>query len=119
MRPSFADTERLKARAARNLRNNDERIRRWWCDKYKAPSTDPRFTCRSYAEWTIELLEDTIERRDILRQQVEAGEISATAGDEALRRLNEALGEEAEGFDPLVDQWERDLAEGRMPDLDL
>jgi hypothetical protein len=30
-----------------------------------------------------------------------------------------ALGEETETLqDPLVDQWEKDLAEGRMPDLD-
>lgn len=108
----------MKAQARRNLENSDERIRRWWCRKYNAPSNDPRFLSRSIAEWTIELLEDTYERREEVRQQIESGQVRFSDGEAMLRKLSEALGEQPEGFDPLIDEWERDLAEGRVPDLD-
>jgi hypothetical protein len=108
----------LKAQAQRNLENSDARIRRWWCRKYSSPATDPRFTGRSIAEWTIELLEDTYERREEVKHQIESGQVKFSDGEAILRRLSEALGEQPTGYDPLIDEWERDLAEGRVPDLD-
>jgi len=35
-----------------------------------------------------------------------------------LRALNEALGEPPETGDELIDQWEQDLEEGRVPNLE-
>jgi hypothetical protein len=35
-----------------------------------------------------------------------------------LRALNEALGEPLETGDELIDQWEQDLEEGRVPNLE-
>lgn len=53
-----------------------------------------------------------------MRRQIEDGEISFNHGEAILRRLSEALGEIPEGYDPLVDQWERELEQGLIPDLD-
>ena len=35
-----------------------------------------------------------------------------------LRRLKRMLGEEVASEDDLIDKWEREIAEGRTPDLD-
>lgn len=37
---------------------------------------------------------------------------------EQLRKLYRALGEKAPSEDELVDKWEQELAEGKIPDLD-
>lgn len=118
MRRSFADMDRLKATARENLRSGNERVRRWWCDKYKRPPNHPLFVGRSYADWTVEMVEDLLERRDEIEQQIKDGLLPASKGDLILQRIAEALGEETEGGDALFDQWERDIAEGRIPDLE-
>jgi len=48
---------------------------------------------------------------------LEAGEIEAKAAMPALDALNKILGDH-KVIDPLADKWERELAEGEMPDLD-
>ena len=118
MRHSFGSMERLKAKARENLADGNERIRRWWCRKYDRPSTDPLFLERSYAEWSIEMIEDLLERREEIEQQIEDGTLSAASGHVVLRKIGKALGEEVESADRLIDQWERDIEEGRMPDLE-
>lgn len=118
MRLSFGGMERLKARARENLANGNERIRRWWCDKYKRPPNHPLFLERSYAEWSIEMIEDLLERQAEIIQQMRDGVIKTRIGDEMLARISDALGEEAISEDPLFDQWERDIAAGKEPDLE-
>lgn len=74
------------------------------------------------AVWVKEMYEDLYEQvRDIETQL--ADEMTPmrerTTLAARLRKLSRALGEKEEiSDDPLVDQWERDLEEGRIPDLD-
>jgi len=110
--------DRLKARARENLADGNERIRRWWCKKYDRPPNDPLFLERSYAEWSVEMIEDLIERREEIEQQIEEGSMRMAQGEPMLRRIAEALGEEPMSSDPLFDQRERDLEEGRTPNLE-
>ncbi len=120
MRPTFGSTERLKAKARENLDTGYGRIRRWWCQKYNRPENDARFQSRAYTEWAIEMFEDLYERRNETERAIEERTLSISQGDEILRRIARALGED-EGLassDPLIDQWERDLEEGRIPDLE-
>lgn len=64
------------------------------------------------------MYEDLYERREDVQRMIQDKEISVTRGDEVLRRIAAALGEEESTSDPLIDQWERELAEGKIPDLE-
>jgi len=63
-------------------------------------------------------------RKELL-QKIESGEADPLKASHVLRTLDRTLDgsfdvdDSDETGDPLFDQWERDLAEGRMPDLDL
>lgn len=70
------------------------------------------------AEHTQEMFEDLLFRREEIEKSLE----DRTGGDrQTLMRqlaiINGVLGEE-ETEDDLFDQWERDIEEGRTPDLD-
>lgn len=108
----------MKATARENLKDGNQRVRRWWSDKYKLPPNHELFVSRSYADWTVEMIEDLLERRDEIEQQIKDGALPASKGDLILQRIADALGEETTGGDPLFDQWERDIEEGRIPDLE-
>lgn len=57
--------------------------------------------------------------RDDLEAAIESGLVKDTAPlTERLAAVRRALGENGISTDPLIDQWEKDLAEGRVPDLD-
>ena len=64
------------------------------------------------------MFEDLLVRRDEMNSQIESGDLKAKDVEKALSAINEILGDGPVVIDPLVDQWERDLAEGRIPDLD-
>lgn len=72
----------------------------------------------SLAEHTQEMYEDLMFRRDEIEKSLEEG-----SGDkQALMRqysiINSVIEGKEESEDDLFDQWERDLEEGRIPDLD-
>jgi len=71
------------------------------------------------AELTQEMYEDLFFRKaeleDILESEAKVDRENLL---EQLNALNKALGNAQVVLDPLVDQWEKDLAAGRMPDLD-
>lgn len=75
------------------------------------------------AELHLEYFEDlVVRRREILDrlddedEQIETKERDAMY--DTVNRINRVLGYEEESQDELIDKWERDLAEGRMPDMD-
>lgn len=109
--------DRLRAQARRNLQTNDYRIRKWWVDKYKRPTTDARYLSRSWPEWQVEMFEDMLAQRESILERVSAGEVDAKEGATIIDALNKLLGDERT-VDPLVDKWERELASGKVPNLD-
>lgn len=126
MRRSFTDARRLKRSAKRNHDTGRHSLARWWSDKYKAPTADPRFQNLTFAELLQEFFEDMYRRRDTVR-----AELAETTNAVEVQRLQNTLqaiekvlrGDDAEeGLftktgDPLVDQWLEDLEAGRDPDL--
>jgi hypothetical protein len=86
-------------------------------DKYKRPPNDELFQTRSWAEWQIEMYEDLYVRRNELKEQMESGEVDHKKALRVLTAIESLLGESATQ-DTLVDQWEKDLEEGRLPDLE-
>lgn len=119
MRLPFADSERLKREAKKSVNSGLARIRRWWVGKYKLPPSHELFQNQSLAELTQEMYEDLFfkkaELEDILENDDRENRENIL---EQLNVLNKALGEEYIVSDPLVAQWEKDLEEGRIPDLD-
>lgn len=109
--------ERLRGRAKKNVQTNDYMIRRWWVEKYHRPTNDPLFMTRCWVEWQIEMFEDMHTERDRIIERLKDGELEAKTAQAALDSLNKILGDDV-AFDPLADKWERELAEGKMPDLD-
>lgn len=108
---------RLRAQAKRNLQTNEYRIRNWWVGKYKRPASDPLFLNRSWPEWQVEMFEDMLTQREILLERVANGEVDSKDGAAAIEGLNKILGD-VPVADTLVDKWERELAAGKIPDLD-
>lgn len=88
-------------------------------NKYKLPASHELFQSQSFAELTQEMYEDLYYRKSELESALESGEkdIDREGLLTQLNGVNRALGETEESYDPLVDQWERDIAEGRTPDL--
>lgn len=119
MRPRFSDGERIKQAAMQNWKSGMTTIKRWWVDKYRLPPNHPLFTECSISEWTQEMHEDLLARK----AEIEADLEDARGDTEPLMRqlaaVNKALGDkEAIGEDDLIDEWERELEMGRVPDLD-
>lgn len=114
------DMMRLKRKAKQNLELGLARLRRWWSNKYKLPPNSPLFMEQTQAELQLEMFEDLMVRREELRQRLRDGETEGQASKilEQINAINKALEDEVEVQDDLIDQWERDLAEGRIPDLD-
>ena len=58
------------------------------------------------------------DQRDEIRNEIEEGSDNNEVLLRRLNAINKILEEDEEVQDELFDQWERDLAEGKMPDLD-
>lgn len=112
---------RLQRQAEKNLSQGLTRIRRWWSKKYNRPPTDPMFAGQTLAELNLEMLEDFLVERQRIIKLLDEGirdlEERAELHDR-LGEINELFGYEVDlGEDPLIDEWERDLESGRVPDL--
>ena len=118
MSTSFSDGENLQAKARHNLRAGVTQRRRWWCDKYELPPNHPLFLERSVSSLQQEMCEDLLWRQRQLLRRLEDEPDKDGALLEELNSINKALGEEETVIDPLFDKWERELAEGKIPDLD-
>lgn len=94
---------------------------RWWSEKHKLPPNHELCVSQSVAEIAVEMYEDLYHRKSMLEYELE----EATRVDEQssitnqLSKISEALGEEGpETFrDDLIDKWEKEIAEGKTPDL--
>ena len=74
-------------------------LRRWWCKKYVAPPTDPRYLAYTPEELWVEYLEDIYERNPA-----------------ALREFDVQEDTVLQTGDKEIDEIERRLAEGEDPD---
>jgi len=64
------------------------------------------------------MLQDLVTRRRELRElQGEKG-YDPEVLQEQINAINDVFGDKAEMWDPLIEKWERELLEGRVPDLD-
>jgi hypothetical protein len=103
-------------------------LKRWWSQKYGLPATHELYTSQTEAALTLEWLEDLHRRREELRADIEARHGDFNKNVETLDAINAILdGRKADETtpdgarvtgDPLVDEWERALAEGRPVDLE-
>lgn len=96
------------------------RVREWWCKRYNLPPNDARLLDQSLPELTQQMIEGQLQRRSEIKwllENQEDGSDNAALYKE-LNALNEFLGFPADVQDDLFDKWERELAEGKMPDLD-
>lgn len=90
-------------------------------EKYKLPATSPAFEGLSFAELLQERYEDLyVEARTIaltIKGGVQSGEEQVLQS--RLADIQRALHEPVafESGDALIDEWERDIAEGRTPNL--
>lgn len=87
-------------------------------EKYKLPPSHVLFQNQSIAELNMEMYEDLYVRKADIESDLDKDVTDKQPLLEQLAALNTALGEEAAVVDPLADKWERELAAGRIPDLD-
>lgn len=73
-------------------------LERWWRQKYKLPSNHELFTSRTIIDLLVEFWEDIFIENPTKMLQAADGTFTET-GDE------------------LIDKWERQIAQGEMPDL--
>jgi len=123
MRLRFSDTSNLKQRAKENLESGLAQLRRWWAGKYKLPPNHSLFEGQSTAELTLEYFEDLMVERQGIRARLDDEDrvLKTDEVDALFARWNEiqrALDEPEEVQDDLIDEWERELEAGRIPDLD-
>jgi len=112
---------KVRRRAEREVKSGIAGLKRWWSQKYKLPPNHPLFLEQSVAELNQEMVEDLLIRKREVMAELENEETRMRERQELgrqLRALNEALGDKQESEDELIDQWERDLEEGRIPDLE-
>lgn len=120
MRPSFSDGIWLKARARRELKRGTATAKKWWVNKYKAPPKP--FYHYTMTELLIEMYVDLYQQRDEVQRELETRHGDKSDLYNHLALIDQALQDETEAkqfsSDPLIDKWERELAEGREIDLE-
>jgi len=73
---------------------------------------------RSWAEWQVEMYEDLYVRRNDIKAQITDGDVDQRKAIKVLNAIEGLLGDPSgSGSDPMVDKWERELDEGKTPDL--
>lgn len=85
------------------------------------PTNHELFLSQTEAELYQEMTEDMLFSRQEIRAQLENEDTPIADRSNLWKRLHaldRALGNPTESQDPLIDEWERDLEEGRMPNLD-
>lgn len=103
-------------------------LRVWWSDKYKLPPNDSRLTSLTTRELFELYLSDLVSKRDevevLLRsnlsvqdrtrlQQLHTQYTEAITGQSPVASAPSII----QTGDPLADEWERQAAQGEMPDL--
>ena len=97
-------------------------LRQWWVQKYGLPPTHEAFVSQSVGELFLEYYEDLLVELDALEAAFEKNPEDLDG-----RRIERMgiirkvlLGEEAAMItgDPLIDKWEREIREGKTPNLD-
>lgn len=120
MRARFSDTFRLKRLAKKNLETGLARLKRWWIRKYNLPPNHELFQKQSIAELNLEEFEDAYARREEILEELESPDLEMERRGQlfdVLNKLNKFLDLPEEIQDELIDKWERELAEGKVPDL--
>lgn len=121
MRPGFSDEKVLKSKAKENLNSGMANLRRWWSKKYELPPNHPLFENQPRAEVELEMFEDFLIRKEEIEDELYGDDRKEEShSDSLVRQLNairKFLGEEETSYDPLADKWERELLEGKTPDL--
>ena len=82
------------------------------------PPNHELFVSRTAADLQLEMLEDLAQRREELRAQLDQRGADVDRIMEQMNLINEVFGDVPEVWDPLIDKWEKELAEGKIPDLD-
>lgn len=119
MRPRFTAEQNVRSRAKARVDSGTAALERWWSRKYRLPAYHQLFLERSTTDLEQEMLEDLQLERDALREKLADFEGDAAELLKQLNALNDALGEKtSETEDDLIDKWEREVAEGKIPDLD-
>ena len=120
MRLRFTDTLRIKKLAKDNMDTGYTRLRRWWSNKYNLPGNHDLFEKQTITDIMTEWYEDLWARKEELEKQLENGSIPFDDRGETMRTLttiNAELGEQEADKDDLIDKWEKEIAEGKDPDL--
>ena len=118
MRPTFSDLRTIRAKAKAKIDSGKSTMSRWWSRKYNLPPNHELFLERTLGDLHQEMIEDLLLRQDELRKRVDDGEDEEGDLFRELNEVNKALGEDEDIQDVLWDKWERELAEGKVPDLD-
>jgi hypothetical protein len=85
------------------------------------PTNHPLFLEQTVAELNQEMIEDLLIRKREVVAELESEDTRMQERQvlaRQLKSLNEALGDPQEREDDLIDQWEQDLEEGRVPNLE-
>lgn len=112
---------RVRQRAEREIESGIAVLKRWWTQKYKLPPNHSLFLDQSVTELNQEMLCDLLVRKREILAELKNEDTRMRERQELIRQLhvvNEALGDPDEAEDDLIDQWEKDLEEGRTPDLE-
>jgi hypothetical protein len=120
MRPSFSAGDWIKQRAKREAKDSEALARRWWAKRY-GQSPKP-YLEYSITELIREMYVELYWQRDEVMTEIEHRHGDKTDLYERLSAIDKALEDETEpkrySPDPLIDKWERELAEGKEIDLD-
>lgn len=113
----------IKRLAKRTVESDVFDIARWWSKKYSRPPNDLLFLEKPESFWIREMYEDTYDRKVELETLLEDESLKhedRRLYSKRLRSIYKALGEgdPTMGEDPLIDKWEREMAEGLTPNLD-
>lgn len=85
------------------------------------PPNHELFESQSIAELNLEFFEDIMVRRKEILEDLENEDIKQEEAGSLYKQLNavnKILGLEEVSSDPVVDEWERELLDGRVPDLE-
>lgn len=118
MRPTFSDLTVVRVKAKRAVDSGKNAVARWWSKKYNLPSNHKLFLERTLGDLHQEMVEDLLVEKTVLEKRIEDGEDSGSHLFRQLNEVNRALGERESFGDALWDKWEREIAEGKIPDLD-
>jgi hypothetical protein len=119
MRRPFSDVERIRKEARTTHSTFESRVRRWWTRKYKLPPTSPLFLEQRFANLLQEFFEDLWGEYEVLKEVIDKeGRLEPLDHARLIELENALLDATTELHDPLIEKWERELREGRVPDLD-